>query len=249
MRFIIISSGVNCVSYIHNCLRSVKHQQYGNFKAVFIDDGSTDETKNFLTESVRDDRFIIESYPDNTGAAKRRWDAIKKYATDPEDIILLLGLDDQLVDNTLLTIKEYYDSGAWMTYGNWIDQAGMKLPEGFLEYPDEIHETRDYRKVYYRSTAPNTFKRFLFDQLTEEDFKVDGEWVRATTESSLMFSCLEMCGKERIGIITQPIYIYNKRGKQSTKNVRGITYQRAIFNNIINRPKKPLYESYQKRVA
>jgi hypothetical protein len=189
-----------------------------------------------------DERFSYELHNDNQGAAKRRWDAIKKYATDSEDIILLLGMDDYLMHNALAEIKEHYDAGMWMTYGNWQDQFGQRLSDDFLDFDEQTHESRDYRKVYYRSTAPNTFKRFLFDQLTPADFQVNGEWIRATTESNLMLSCLEMCGKEKIGVIKKPIYIYNKRGRYSTKNVRGATYQKSIYQNVINRPKKELYE-------
>src|SRR3990172_986369 len=249
MNFLIVSSGVNCQMYIHTLIQSVQFQRYKHLRAIFIDDGSDDRTKMFLSKKVADPRFTLELHSDNQGAAKRRWDAIKKYSQDPEDVILLLGMDDYLDINALCEIKKEYDAGKWMTYGNWKDNAGIMLPKGFLDFTDEEHETRAYRSVRYRSTAPNTFKRFLFDQLTEDDFKVDGEWVRATTESNLMFSCLEMCGKDRIGVIKQPIYIYNKRGRYSTKNFRGITYQRSIYNNFVNRPKKPLYESIAKLVA
>ena len=242
MNFLIVSSGYNCQHYVKKCVDSVSKQTYQNIKAVFISDGSMDNTNKNIFESTRyDNRFIAEIFPKNEGAAKRRFDAIKKYSESDEDIVLLLGLDDSLELNALETIKQQYESGKWMTYGNWRDNMGRMLPKKFdLNFSNHTHHKREYRQAIYRSTAPNTFKRFLFDQLTEEDFKVNGKWILATTESNLMFSCLEMCGKERIGVITDAIYLYNRRGRDSTKEMRGILYQLSIYNEMVNRPKKKL---------
>lgn len=243
MRFIIISSGLNCKQLAKACIESVKRQTYNNYIAVFISDGSTDGTNNVLFDAtIKEKNLHSEVYPDNVGAAKRRWNAITKYATNPEDVILLLGLDDALMTpNALQIIKHQYDHGKWMTYGNWRDNMGKMLPRSFdLDFQQKIHDARDYRKVAYRSTAPNTFKRFLFDQLTERDFIFEGKWVLATTESNLMFSCLEMCGQQRIGVIREPIYLYNRRGKFSTKEMRGAEYQNRVYKHVVSRDKKPL---------
>lgn len=248
MRFIIISTGFNCWKNAGDCIKSVQKQVYKNFEAVFISDGSEDATGLFLDgqrfrSDIHPSQFHFESYQHNYGAAYRRFHAIKKYATDPEDVILLLGLDDEITPHCLFKIKEKYDAGAYCTYGNWIDQFGEMLPEGFIEFDEQTHAERNYRKVRYRSTAPNTFKRFLFDQLTEEDFKFKGQWIKATTESNLMISCLEMSGKDKIGVITEPIYIYNKGRVDNARNRFGNHYQDSIYNDVKNKPKRELYES------
>ncbi len=224
-------------------MRSVRVQSYPHWKAVFINDGSTDEGKTqreLLAQVAKHPQMIVENHSINAGAAKRRFDAIKKYSTSENDVILLLGMDDSLLGNCLDYIKREYDNGNWMTYGNWVDNINEMLPPGFLIFQDATHKNRDYRKVNYRSTAPNTFKRFLFDQLTEDDFKQDGQWFKQTTESNLMLSCLEMCGKEKIGVIERPIYLYNKRGKFNTKNRLGRIEQQELYKKISLRPKKQL---------
>ena len=136
---------------------------------------------------------------DNMGAAFCRYKnlnaAKKSGALRSNDVILLLGLDDYLLPNALERIKQEYDNGAWMTYGNWRGTDGFELPEGFLHYHPGAHRTRDYRAFKYRATAPNTFYAHLFDHFTEDDFKFEGEWIKATTESNLMLSLLEMCGE------------------------------------------------------
>lgn len=241
VKFLIVSTGYNCASLAEKCLRGIASQTYKNFTAILIDDGSTDNTKEILQQMKNeDDRIRIYISKNNRGAALRRWQAINELANiNDQVVVVLVGMDDELKPNALQRIAQEYDKGAWMTYGNWIDSDGKMLPPGFLEFSEQIHKDRSYRKHRYRSTGPNTFKKFLFDQLTENDFIVKGKWIRATTESNLMFSCLEMCGKDRIGIIEDPIVLYNRRDDNTVAR-EGRTYQNAVYNEIIKRPKKPL---------
>lgn len=243
MDFLILVTGFNCSRYVHKCVESLRNQTYKKFTIVFINDGSNDLTGNALIKHtslppLKD--FFIENFSDNSGAAKRRYDAIKKYAHSEETVILLMGMDDELTPTCLETIKREYEYGKWMTYGSWVSSEGETLSKEFLLFDDTIHMNRSYRTVKYRSTAPNTFKRFLFDQLTENDFKFNNEWVKATTESNLMFSCLEMCGKERIGVIYESIYFYNCGRRDSARRRFGNHYQDTIFRHVISLPKKPL---------
>ena len=242
VNFLIVSSGYNCNELAHKCIASVLKQTYKNFTAVFISDGSSDGTLTLenIPKELHDERVWIELNPDNVGAAKRRYDAIKQYADDEETVVLLLGLDDELMPNCLERIAKEYEQGKWMTYGNWKDQTGWMLPNGFLNFKEETHNDRSYRKVEFRSTAPNTFKRFLFDRIPPSDFTLNGKWIDSTTESELMFSCLEMCGKERIGVIQEPIYLYNRNLPGGTLKRLGVKYKYDIYAKVIAREKKPL---------
>jgi glycosyltransferase involved in cell wall biosynthesis len=243
VKFLIVASGLNCKEYAGKCIKSVVAQRYGNFKAVFISDGSTDGTLSDIGRTHHNCCFI-ERYDKNVGAAKRRLDAIRKYSDSPDDVILFLGLDDELLPNCLEVVAKQYVAGKWMTYGNWKNQHGkVPLNAAFLQFDEATHTARDYRKVKYRSTAPNTFRRFLFDRIPEEDFKVNGKWIDSTTESEVMFSCLEMCGKEKIGVINEPIYLYNEGLAGGTIKRLGVKYKYDILAQIIQRPKKAPYES------
>ena len=244
MEFLIVATGYNCQQKVRACINSVKRIRDRNFRAVFISDGSNDSTGLFLDQerSVKpiDDRLIFESYSDNQGAARRRFTAIKKYANTEDTIIILLGLDDELKPQCINRITEKYNRGAWCTYGNWEDQMKEMLPDGFIDFSEHEHVTRSYRTVKYRSTAPNTFKRFLFDQMNEDDFKYKGEWIKATTESNLMLSCLEMSGKDRIGVIKDSIYIYNKGRLDNARRRFGSQYQDQIYRDVVSKVKRNL---------
>jgi glycosyltransferase involved in cell wall biosynthesis len=236
IRFLIIATGYNCENYVKKCYESVLHQTCTNWKLIMISDGSTDKTNMELRDI--EGKTIVEIYDTNEGAAKRRYEAIRQYG-DEMDIIVLLGTDDELLPDALMEIREQYKLGKWMTYGNWVDQWGdpnnVSLP-----FPEDVHSDRSYRSVSYRATAPNTFYKFLFDRIPESDFQLNGKWIDTTTESEVMFSCLEMCGKEKIGVIEKPIYIYNRLLTNGTQKRLGQAYKNQVYSEIIKRPKKEL---------
>lgn len=239
MRFEIICTGYNCREYVKKCIQSVIDQTYQNFHLHLISDGSTDGTSQEVKKYEGHPKISVHIHSENLGAALRRMQVIR--SLNDESVCLLLGMDDELLPGCLERVKKEYDRGKWMTYGNWKDQYGRMLPDSFeFEFTDKEHEERSYRKLKYRSTAPNTFKKFLFNQIPDEDFKLNGKWIDTTTESELMFSCLEMCGKSRIGIIKEPIYMYNRNRKGGTLDRLGAEYKMKVLEQVMNRPKKPL---------
>lgn len=243
MKYFIIASGFNSYDKVEDCFNSlIKLEADHEWSAILIDDGSTDEgkMKEALNKLPFDSRIETRHYLENKGAAFRRFQAIKEAELNEEDVIILLGLDDELLPNAINEIDRKYLTGAWMTYGNWISPDGFRLDSSFLHFDDNIHVERSYRRERYRSTAPNTFKKFLFDQFTERDFMYNEEWIKATTESNLMLSCLEMCGKARIGVIDEPIYVYNRDRKDNAKYRFGRHYQDDIYKWVKARPKREL---------
>ncbi|MCK4521566.1 MAG: glycosyltransferase family 2 protein [Nanoarchaeota archaeon] len=240
MNFLIIATGFNCARYVAPCANSFISQTYHKWRAILVDDGSTDHTYSEL-KKINHELIEVQRFEDNLGACKRRFDAINGSGADEETVIILVGLDDQLLSRALLNIKYNYEiRGAWMSYGNWRNQNGIGLPPDFaLHFDPETHASRNYRRVKYRSTAPNTFKKFLFDQIPESDFKMDdGRWFDTTTESELMISCLEMCGESRIAVIIKPLYIYNEGLRNGSLKRLGIAYKRSVYKQVMNRPKK-----------
>lgn len=237
----VIAAGYNCKEYVSKCVASVLNQTHQNFHLHVINDGSTDGTGAECQQYAKHSKITVYDYSENKAAAYRRMQAIRPLPDD--DVILLLGLDDELLPDCLQKVSEQYASGKWMTYANWKDQHGNMLPASFnLDFDEETHRNRNYRKVLYRSTAPNTFKKFLFNEIPDTDFQLHGKWIDTTTESELMFSCLEMCGKERIGIIKEPIYMYNRNRKGGTLQRLGSEYKQKVLAEMIKRPKKKPYE-------
>ena len=241
----IIVTGYNCAKYVRSCYYSLLKQSCQEFSAHFISDGSLDDTNNLMKSFSSDDQFSFVHYSENKGAAFRRWEALQSTALQPDDIVCILGMDDELMPDAIKTIKTKYElnRNILMTYGNWIDQHGEGLPHDFeLDFPDYIHENRGYRLTTYRATALNTFKKKLLSELTEDDYKVDGKWTDICTETNMVLSCLEMSGRNRIGIVKEKIYYYRKNLPKNTQLKYGQIFKNKIRDQIMSLPKKPLYE-------
>lgn len=243
MRFHIVVTGYNCDSYVRDCFNSIVCQTHKDYKVTIINDASTDQTARQISICHREGWSYIDN-KENMGAAYNRLQAIKNIPDN--EIVLLLGMDDRLKSECLSEIHErYVNDKVWMTYGNWINQRGVGLPKDFnLHFDEQTHLNRDYRKVTYRSTAPNTFYAGLFKRIPESDFQLNGKWIDTTTESEVMFSCLEMSGKDRIGVIEHPIYIYNQRRPGGTQRRLGQSYKDGVLAQIVKRPKKDLLKEF-----
>ena len=246
-RFFIIVTGYNCEAFVKKCYESLFEQTYSNWHTVFINDASTDNTQDII-EGLKCKHITNKT---NIGASYGRNFAIKNFAAE-NDIILFLGMDDHLLPNALERINKEYKNGKLMTYGNWINQFGTGLPESFdLDFDDETHANRNYRNVTYRSTAPNTFRKFLYNCITEDELKYENEWLKVCTEGPVMFAMLEQCGKDRIGVIKDKIYHYNESTNGMSENSHngtlkryGFEYKYKVYRELVARNnKKELYES------
>ena len=58
MKLSIITPTYNRLSQLKRCIKSVKSQSFQNWEHVIIDDGSTDETKNYLQQQAKKDNRI-----------------------------------------------------------------------------------------------------------------------------------------------------------------------------------------------
>lgn len=207
-----------------------------------VDDGSTDDStfERCAFHAAHDERITAVRIMENRGAAFARHQAISMLGNG-DAVIALLDMDDELLPGALERVAREYEAGKWMTYGNWTNQNGDGLPPGFrLEYSAEVHAARAYRADVWRCTHLRTFKKWLFDEIPAEDQMMDGEWIKTATEAETMFSILEMCGPERIGVVHEPIYKYNQNLPGNSQRRFGQQYKNHVFRRICERPAKQL---------
>lgn len=69
--FYIIIPIYNVEKYLKTCLDSIKNQTYTNFKAIMINDGSTDNSAEIAQSYTQDERFILINQ-DNAGVSVAR---------------------------------------------------------------------------------------------------------------------------------------------------------------------------------
>jgi len=242
MKFFIICPGYNCESFVKTCYESLIGQTYINWYALMVSDGSTDGTGKELNK-ISYERIKTVHYPQNKGAAFRRWQGIMEQPLDGEDVVVQLDMDDMFRPNALKRIKREYDNGAWLTYGNWVSLGGYV---NRLQMPTpEVLKNRSYRRSRWIYTAPRTCKRFLFDRVQAKDLQDEqGNWLTKCTDLALMYPVLEQCPPERIHGIKDVIYVY--RNKHSNTSLRRYgTEHKTVAREWLKKGKiKSLYEEW-----
>lgn len=89
----------NSAAYVGECLASLKAQTFGDFEALCVDDGSTDDSLAVAREAAGDDaRFKFYALPENCGQSAARNVALDQAQGE---YLMLLDSDDYLVPDAL----------------------------------------------------------------------------------------------------------------------------------------------------
>lgn len=116
MKFSIIIPVYNVAPYLHACLDSVVAQDYVDWEAVCVDDGSTDESLSILREYAAHDSRVVVIAQENAGVSVARNVALARMTGD---YFLFLDGDDLLkprVLNYAAACLSASDAEAILTY-------------------------------------------------------------------------------------------------------------------------------------
>lgn len=237
-RFLIVCTGWNCGAYVERCIESIKAQKYQHFKVILVDDGSDDDTFYKLDNNPHYPECVLTT-GSNRGTYYARDYGISmmsQYYPDDFNVIALLDMDDALMPHALERVaQEYEKTNCWMTYGNWKDTRGKRCHLD-LHYSDEVHENRNYRQDIFRCTHLRTFKKELYQAIPK--WELTKAEINSYPDVEILFSMMEMCGRDNIALINEPLYIYNQQNPQSTLNRFGKDYDG--YGEICARPKREL---------
>ncbi|EYD77946.1 hypothetical protein Rumeso_00407 [Rubellimicrobium mesophilum DSM 19309] len=219
IRFHIIVNGWNCHNYVDSCLRSIAEQRPGPFSyaITLVDDGSDDGTYQKLAGSPLLPSARLFRISENAGPAFTRHVGIRS-VDDPNVIVVLVDMDDALEPDALRVVAQRYlrNRDCLMTLGNWHDQYGQRNPQPF--YTAEEIDGQLIREVeLFNATALRTFRRWLYDAVTEEDLlDQHGRWLETCTDVALMYPLLDQCWSWEVEFIQDPIYRYTRQHKAGT---------------------------------
>lgn len=203
----------NAVHYIERYCRSMMCQDV-DFRAVVIDDQSTDGTYQIAQRIIgRDRRFTLVRNARRQGALANIITGIKRLRLHPSAIIATVDGDDWLAHSgALSTVLRTYEERPQLrlTYGQFIHAASMSI--GFCApYAAQISSRRIYRRHTWFASHLRSFRAELWNKIASADL-VDPDtgkpWAMAW-DLGMMFPMLEMCRPEEIGFIPETIYVYN----------------------------------------
>jgi glycosyltransferase involved in cell wall biosynthesis len=226
------------------------NQTYKNYEVYFVDDESTDNTFSKVTRLTDGDtRFKIIRNAKNMGGTYNHLHHSTLELKDDNTIICLLDGDDWLYDITVLEkLNEFYNRfDVWMTYGGMIVYTDNGLVEANPQnshYPDEVHMNKSYRQDVWRASHLRTYRAYLWKSVDTNDMREleNKNYYSHAGDLALQFPCLEMCPKEKIGVVPFQTYVYNATQKNTIRTSQRQMDSRHwdIENEIRNR--KPYNE-------
>ncbi|MHD0396629.1 bifunctional glycosyltransferase/CDP-glycerol:glycerophosphate glycerophosphotransferase [Staphylococcus simulans] len=145
----VIITYYNSEDYIQACIESLKHQSNQDFNVMIVNDGSTDDSKALLNDSLQDYDKKIEviNFEQNHGHAHARNIAMAQVETP---YFMFLDADDQLASYAI----EFY-----LKTVNGLDALIAPINSFTLDQPQYIDENKIELKYMDAETNPNAFLR------------------------------------------------------------------------------------------
>jgi glycosyltransferase involved in cell wall biosynthesis len=228
--FVVIIPSYNNASFCERNLRSVFEQKYENYRVIYIDDASTDETyemvKRFIAESSQENRVTLIQNPTNRGALANLYLAI--HSCKDEEIIVTLDGDDFFAHEWVLSKlnKTYAKPDVWMTYGNFVDYPSYtQKPVMCKKIPFYVLMSNGFRKAEWVTSHLRTFYAGLFKKIPLQHLLYKGRFFPMAWDLPLMLPMLEMSGKHAY-FIRDVLYLYNRSNPINDHKVN-IKLQRA----------------------
>lgn len=207
---VVLITSYNNKEYVRRNLTSVFAQKYSNYRIIYIDDCSTDNTSAMVQMLVerfnQQERLTFVRNDERVGALANIYHGV--YSCRDEEIIVSLDGDDWFAHaNVLKEINEAYTtSGCWLTHGSLIEYPNRSKAWS-IPIPQEIIETNNFRS-YRCPSHLRTFYAWLFKLIRLEDLLYDGNFFPMTWDQAMMFPMIEMAG-ERHQFIPEALYVYN----------------------------------------
>ncbi len=230
--FTIVIPAYNCEDWVDWNLNSALRQEYENYDIIYVDDCSTDGTfqraSSILQESEK--KFTIVSNNRNRKALYNLYTQI--HASQDGTVIVTLDGDDALAGTNVLNIlNEFYkDPNCWMTVGSYVQNDNYMVVSPSVT---EDYWNQNIRKAPWSFSHLRTFRKELFCKIDEKDLKdLDNRFYQCTFDRAMMYPMVEMSGKDRVRLVSDILYIYNRKNPISVDRVH--RYDQLRIENQIS---------------
>lgn len=246
-RFIIVTPSYNNEKWIEYNIASILNQTYTNYKVLYLDDASTDNTYKAVVDIVGSlPNWVVVQNKDNKGASYNYTEQFDKIDIQEDDIIIHLDGDDWLIDdNVLAQLNNYYnEKDCWMTYGGFVcwdgsDEIKLPYPQS-TPCPKFVHDHKLYRQDMWRASHLRTFRYFLWSKIDKQDLisQIDDKLFWHASDLSWQYPCLEMCTEERIGVVDFYTCVYNQSKSNTNRTQEREHQDNAKYELEIRNKKK-----------
>ncbi|MCF7852604.1 MAG: glycosyltransferase family 2 protein [Simkaniaceae bacterium] len=247
-KFVVFVPSFNNEKFCEKNLQSIFDQTYENYRVVYIDDCSTDETfkrvSKIVSESGKMDKVIIVRNPVNQKNLNNLYDCAHKYCSDDEIIVNLDGDDFFAHSDVLKHLNAYYQSDdVWVTWGSYIHWSTGAKGKHSRPVRTRALQHSVIRNLPYCYSHLKTFYAKLFKNIKREHLMFNNKFIQLAPDLPTMLPLIEMA-RTHAFFIPEVLYIYNDQNSLSEHHVvRRQDYQ-DVFKYVFS---LPAYEAIQKR--
>jgi hypothetical protein len=217
------------LSKIRRSLQSLQRQCFQKWSAVIVDAGSSNGTNDFCQFVIRRSFGSRVSFVSNHIAVTPMENidfVASEVCTNPMSIIVHLDLDDALIGgNALDKIVEAYRNGADVTVGSILRTDKQAKYSVSFEDPRANRGGNVWQHL-------RTYRKYLYDKVPKDYFKINGEWVPHTEDWAFMIPIVELA-KNPMNI-KNVIYFYEP---SEQKMCRTIKEREQIVAKLIAKPR------------
>lgn len=219
MKVHIVVPCYNRPDLLDGCLASLADQ---GADTVYVTDDHSDDpgrsgTARWLTPPPASERWFYCFRSERVGTLRNIVEAIRDQSMDPDDVILLVDGDDQLLPGAVDTIRAIYDSDTQVSYGSYRCASGAEGPRCDA-YPPEVLASGTVRAWTHANqflvNHPISFRRRIFDAIPDSYYMMDGRWMRHSYDAVLMMAAIELAGT-RVHWEPTVSYVYEDRRPDS----------------------------------
>ncbi|MBQ7999661.1 MAG: glycosyltransferase family 2 protein [Ruminococcus sp.] len=202
----------NAENYIRTCIEQILSQTYKNMEIIFVDDGSTDNSRRICLEYADKDSRIVVYSKENGGVSSARNMGIEK-ATG--DFLLFLDSDDWLENDAISKLVSACTENT----------ADVVIFEYSVDYPDGrkvVHTHKNLEgkmsvcdAVFHSIVGTNRFvwskfyKRSAIKNIRFDETIHHGE--------DTLFACLVMAECRSAYFLAEPLYRYVQSENSATR--------------------------------
>lgn len=252
MRILVVVPVYNRPALLWRCLWSIANQTDPAFDVIVADDASTDPKVNeYMDDWCQGSPLPNDGgswFPmrqsENVGATRNLVEAIRSVDMDPDDVVFIVDGDDYLTDPEALAKYRalYEDAGslAQVVYGSYHPEPPDETCPPARWIPVDVLADGSIREWSLANgipwNHPLSFRRRIFDALSDDDFMIDGEWMRYGYDVTFMAPMIELAG---VGVLHYrgDVYAYSSGLAESVSRFVPDEVRREN-GHVLNQPRK-----------
>lgn len=237
---VVIIPSYNNQKWVENNLQSVFSQNYENYRVIYVDDCSTDNTYESvqkLVEKYEQQNRVTVIHNDIRRGAMANWYTTIHSCRD-EEIVVQLDGDDWLAHQGVLAYinKIYTENNIWMTYGQFIEYPSHVIGYAYSKsFSDTVIATNTFRKVGQLPISHlRTFYAWLFKAIKLQDMLYQGNFYTMAWDKVMMAPMIEMAA-HHFFCVPEVLYVYNNANPINDHRVNK-NLQHSLAWYVLNLP-------------